>query len=142
MSEGAKRGSGAVVFLGPPGAGKGTQARSLARHLGIPHISTGDLFRENLEKGTPVGLLAKSFMERGGLVTDDVVNEMVRQRLAEPDCQNGFLLDGYPRTLAQANVLAEMLKQKGCPSPVAVNLRAGYNVIGKRLGGGGIVWGG
>ena len=134
-SAGANRCSGAVVFLGPPGAGKGTQARLLARHLRIPHISTGNLFRENVSSGTPIGVAAKAFMERGDLVADDVVNEMVRQRLAQPDCQNGFLLDGYPRTLAQANALAEMLKQKGHPSPVAVNLRVSYNVIVKRLGG-------
>lgn len=133
-SHGGNR-SAAVVFLGPPGAGKGTQARRVARHLHIPHISTGDLFREQVSQGTPLGLRAKTLMERGELVSDDVVNEMVRQRLAEPDCAKGFLLDGYPRTLAQADALEEMLRQRGCGSPVVVNLRVSYNVLVNRLGG-------
>lgn len=128
--------AGAVVFLGPPGAGKGTQARLVARHLGIPHISTGDLFRENVEKGTAVGLMAQSFMERGELVRDEVVNEMVRQRLREPDCAGGFLLDGYPRTLGQAEALKELLREKqGYGPPVVVNLGVSYTVIVQRLGG-------
>ena len=127
--------TGAVVFLGPPGAGKGTQARLVARHLQIPHISTGDLFRDNVSKETPLGLLAKALMDRGELLSDDVVNEMVRERLSEPDCEKGFLLDGYPRTLAQADALKEMLRQRGCGLPVVVNLGVSYNVIVKRLGG-------
>ena len=135
MSRGNSNCTGAVVFLGPPGAGKGTQARLLARHLQIPHISTGDIFRENVGKGTPLGLLAKTFMDRGELVSDDVVNEMVRQRFREPDCGKGFLLDGYPRTRAQAETLKEMLQQRGCGSPVVVNLGVSYNVVVKRLSG-------
>lgn len=133
-SHGSNR-TGAVVFLGPPGAGKGTQARLVARHLQIPHVSTGGLFRENVEKGTSLGLLAKACMDRGELISDDVVNEMVRQRLGKPDCEKGFLLDGYPRTLAQADALKEMLRQRRCGPPVVVNLGVSYNVIVNRLGG-------
>ena len=126
---------GAVIFLGPPGAGKGTQARNITKHLGIPHISTGDIFRDNVEKGTPVGLAAKAVMARGDLVSDDVVNEMVRERLGQPDCANGFLLDGYPRTLPQAEALEAMLKKAGQAPPVVVNLRVSYTVIVERLSG-------
>src|SRR5258706_1105069 len=113
---------GPVVFLGPPGAGKGTQARELSRRLGIPHISTGDMFRENVEKGTPLGRAAKHIMEAGELVNDDLVNEMVRSRIEREDCQGGFLLDGYPRTLNQAEALQEMLKKIGLREPVVINL--------------------
>ena len=126
---------GALIFLGPPGAGKGTQARKIAKHLGIPHISTGDIFRDNVEKGTPVGLAAKAVMARGDLVSDDVVNEMVRERLGQPDCANGFLLDGYPRTLPQAEALEAMLKKAGQAPPIVVNLRVSYTVIVERLSG-------
>jgi len=125
----------ALVFLGPPGAGKGTQSRLLARGLSIPHISTGDLFRENVEKGTPLGLIAKAFMERGELVSDEVVNNMVRERLREPDCGSGFLLDGYPRTLPQAETLKGLLREQGCGAPLVVNLGVSYTEIVKRLGG-------
>jgi adenylate kinase len=125
----------ALVFLGPPGAGKGTQARLVARGLAIPHISTGDLFRENVEKGTPLGRTAQAFMERGELVNDEVVNRMVQRRLREPDCESGFLLDGYPRTLQQAETLKEFLRQKGCGAPLVVNLGVGYTEIVQRLGG-------
>ena len=126
---------GAVIFLGPPGAGKGTQARNIAKHLGIPHISTGDIFRDNVEKGTPVGLAAKAVMARGDLVSDDMVNEMVRERLGQPDCVTGFLLDGYPRTIPQAEALEAMLKKAGQSPPVVVNLRVSYTVIVERLSG-------
>ena len=124
-----------VVFLGPPGAGKGTQAREISRMLDIPHISTGEMFREHVGKGTPLGLLAKSCMERGELVSDEVVTEMTRQRLAQKDCEKGFLLDGYPRTLAQAGSLEEILQQSGHSKPVVVNLQLSYNVIVHRLSG-------
>jgi len=124
------------VFLGPPGAGKGTQARLVAGRLGIPHISTGDLFRENVQQRTPLGLAARSYMEKGELVPDELVNEMVRRRLGEPDCEQGFLLDGYPRTLQQAETLQEALREReGCGPPVVVNLGVSYTVIVQRLGG-------
>src|SRR3989338_1539637 len=109
---GKHRFMGPLIFLGPPGAGKGTQAREISRQLGIPHISTGDIFRENVERGTPLGRLAKSFMEKGELVTDDIVNGMVRERLNQADCGDGFLLDGYPRTVPQAQALRNMLQEK------------------------------
>ncbi|MBI4463089.1 MAG: adenylate kinase [Acidobacteria bacterium] len=125
----------AVIFLGPPGAGKGTQAREIAQRLGIPHISTGQMFRDHLGKGTPLGLLAKSFMERGELVSDEVVNQMVRERLAEKDCEPGFLLDGYPRTLAQARALGRILEQNGQGKPLVVNLQLSYNSVVRRLSG-------
>ena len=124
-----------LVFLGPPGAGKGTQAREIVKQLGIPHISTGDMFRENAERKTPLGLKAKATMDSGELVGDDLVNEMVRERISRDDCGQGFLLDGYPRTLAQAKALKEILRQKGSGAPVVIHLRLGYNTVVKRLSG-------
>jgi adenylate kinase len=135
MSGEARRCPHALVFLGPPGAGKGTQARLITRSLGIPHISTGDLLRENVEKGTPLGRTAKAFMERGELVSDQVVNGMVQERLGQPDCCEGFLLDGYPRTLEQAEVLDRLLESMNCGASLVVNLAVDYNVIVNRLGG-------
>lgn len=125
----------ALVFLGPPGAGKGTQAREIAKLLGIPHISTGDMFRENVEKGTPLGKAAKAILDAGELVRDDLVNSMVRERLNQPDCAAGFLLDGYPRTVPQAVALNEMLREKGQEGPVVVNLSVSYNIVVRRLSG-------
>lgn len=98
-----------LLIMGPPGAGKGTQAVVIAEKLGIPHISTGDLFRANLSQGTPLGLEAKKFMDAGEYVPDSVTNDMVRDRLSHEDAQHGFLLDGYPRTLAQVDELDAML---------------------------------
>ena len=98
-----------LLIMGPPGAGKGTQATVIADKLGIPHISTGDLFRSNLSEGTPLGLEAKKYMDAGEYVPDSVTNNMVRDRLAQSDAQAGFLLDGYPRTVAQVHELDEML---------------------------------
>jgi adenylate kinase len=100
-----------IVLLGPPGAGKGTQADLIAEKFGLVHVSTGDLFRENLKKQTELGILAQTFMSRGALVPDDVTIAMVRERLSRPDCKNGALLDGFPRTPSQADALAEMLKE-------------------------------
>ena len=91
-----------LVLVGPPGAGKGTQAQFLAAHYSIPHISTGDIFRANLKAGTPLGLQAKGFMDNGELVPDSVTNEMVKDRLTHADAANGFLLDGFTRNVAQA----------------------------------------
>lgn len=99
-----------IVLLGPPGAGKGTQAQIISQRLGLPHISSGDIFRENLKQQTELGQLAKGYMDRGELVPDDVTIAMIRDRLARPDCQPGALLDGFPRTPAQAQALDEMLK--------------------------------
>ena len=104
-----------LVLVGPPGAGKGTQAQFLAAHFSIPHISTGDIFRANLKAGTDLGNQAKSFMDRGELVPDSVTNEMVRDRLTQDDVSNGFLLDGFPRNVAQAEVLRAILADKKTP---------------------------
>jgi len=98
-----------LVLMGPPGAGKGTQAQIVAVRLNVPHISTGDIFRSNVSSGTPLGLQAKHFMDAGEYVPDDVTNAMVRDRLGEPDCSSGFLLDGYPRTLDQVGELDDIL---------------------------------
>ena len=103
------------VLVGPPGAGKGTQAQFLAAHYSIPHISTGDIFRANLKAGTDRGNQAKSFMDRGELVPDSVTNEMVKDRLTHDDVANGFLLDGFPRNVAQAEVLRAILAEKKTP---------------------------
>lgn len=102
-----------LVLVGPPGAGKGTQAAVLSEQLGVPHISTGDLFRANIGNETPLGQKAKSYMDAGELVPDEVTNEMVRDRLSDEDAAQGFLLDGYPRNTAQADVLRDMLADKG-----------------------------
>lgn len=97
-----------LVFLGPPGAGKGTQAGDVARHYGVPHISTGDMFRAAIGGQTPTGLKAKAYIDAGKLVPDEVVIDMVRERLAQSDCENGYLLDGFPRTVEQAQALEEI----------------------------------
>jgi adenylate kinase len=104
-----------LVLVGPPGAGKGTQAQFLAAHYSIPHISTGDIFRANLKAETPLGLDAKAFMDRGELVPDSVTNEMVKDRLTHADVANGFLLDGFPRNVAQAETLRAILAEKKTP---------------------------
>ena len=102
-----------VVMLGPPGAGKGTQAKLLAKALDMPHVSSGDLFRDHLGRKTELGELAKQYMDRGDLVPDDVTVSMVIERIGRSDCQNGVILDGFPRTLAQAKALDEQLAKQG-----------------------------
>lgn len=99
--------------MGPPGAGKGTQAKAVADHFGVPAISTGDIFRANVGQGTPLGIEAKRYMDAGEYVPDEVTNNMVRDRIAEPDADKGFLLDGYPRTLAQVTELDSMIDATG-----------------------------
>lgn len=94
-----------MILLGPPGAGKGTQASMLCDHYGIPHIATGDMLREAVKQGTPLGQQAKKVMDAGELVSDDIIMGIIKERLAEPDCANGFLFDGFPRTIAQADAL-------------------------------------
>ena len=100
-----------LVLVGPPGAGKGTQAQFIAEHVGVPKISTGDIFRANVSQGTALGLQAKAYMDRGDLVPDEVTIDMVRNRLAEPDALQGFLLDGFPRTVPQAETLDDILRE-------------------------------
>src|SRR6476469_4434548 len=98
-----------ALIVGPQGAGKGTQATLLAKNLGVPHISTGDIFRANVDAGTELGLMAKTYMDAGELVSDEVTSAMVADRLSQPDALAGFLLDGFPRTVTQARWLAELL---------------------------------
>ena len=102
-----------IILMGPPGAGKGTQAKKLISELGIPHISTGDMFREAIKEGTPLGKLAASYINDGHLVPDDVTIGLVKERLSKPDCDKGFLLDGFPRTIPQAEALDVMAKEIG-----------------------------
>ena len=122
-----------LILVGPPGAGKGTQAQFLAAHYSIPHISTGDIFRANLKAGTDLGNQAKAFMDRGELVPDSVTNEMVKDRLTHDDAANGFLLDGYPRNVAQAKVLRAFLEERNTPLHVALELSIASDEIIKRL---------
>ena len=124
-----------LILVGPPGAGKGTQAVALAAHYKIPHISTGDIFRANLKNGTELGKKAQSFMDRGELVPDSVTNEMVKDRLGNSDVINGFLLDGFPRNTNQAEVLDEILIEKKMPLDAALELSIDNSEIVKRLSG-------
>jgi adenylate kinase len=122
-----------LVLLGPPGAGKGTQAKRLAERLGIPAISTGDIFRANVTAGTQLGVLAKQYMDAGEYVPDTVTNDMVRARLSEPDAVTGFLLDGYPRTTAQVEVLDRVLSESGVTLDAVVELTAAADEVVGRL---------
>ena len=122
-----------LVLVGPPGAGKGTQAQFLAAHYSIPHISTGDIFRANLKAGTPLGLQAKGFMDNGELVPDSVTNEMVKDRLTHDDVANGFLFDGFPRNVAQAEVLRAILAEKKAPLHAVLEFSLANEEIVARL---------
>jgi adenylate kinase len=122
-----------VILMGPPGAGKGTQAKFIADHFGIPAISTGDIFRANVSEGTPLGIEAKRFMDAGEYVPDKVTNLMVRNRIDEPDAKPGFLLDGYPRTLAQVEELDGMIEFTGHRLDAAVVLTVDDDEIVQRL---------
>ncbi len=120
-----------IIFLGAPGAGKGTQAEIFSERYGIPTISTGAIIRQAVRDGTPTGLAAKSYMDRGALVPDDVVVELIRERLAEPDCRNGFILDGFPRTVPQAEALDRM----GIRPDAVLSLDVPDDVIVARMSG-------
>jgi adenylate kinase len=125
----------AVIFLGPPGAGKGTQAKEFARHYGVPHLSTGDMLRENIAKGTPLGVKAEPIMKRGELVPDSLVLKMVAQRIEQPDCTNGFVFDGFPRTVAQAQYLMILLRQNGYKPALVVHFVIDPVLLMRRLTG-------
>jgi adenylate kinase len=122
-----------LVILGPPGAGKGTQAARLAAHLGVPAVSTGDIFRSNISDGTPLGVQVKEILDSGGYVSDDITNAMVRDRLAQDDAERGFLLDGYPRTRAQVAELDDMLAEGGHGLDRVVELTVDREEIVQRL---------
>ncbi|MGW7403129.1 adenylate kinase [Streptomyces sp. NPDC054833] len=124
-----------LVLIGPPGAGKGTQAALLGRRFGIPHISTGDLFRENVGRGTPLGQEARRYLDAGELVPDHVTGAMVRRRLEEPDARRGFLLDGFPRTVEQAHALTTVLAATGAVLDAVVEFDAPEHVVVERLRG-------
>ena len=122
-----------IVLLGPPGAGKGTQAAMLVEALGIPHISTGDMLRAAVAAGTPVGLKAKAVMDSGALVSDDIVIGIAEERLSEADARKGFLLDGFPRTLAQAGALEKLLEKLDTPLAACLELVVDREAVVERL---------
>lgn len=122
-----------LIMLGPPGAGKGTQAAMLAERLGIPHVASGDLFREALQAETELGLMAKSYMDRGELVPDEVTIAMIRERLLKPDCGKGIILDGFPRTIEQAEALKELLAEQGKMIDAALFIDASEDELVRRL---------
>ena len=133
---------GSIILLGAPGAGKGTQAKKIAGHYSIPHISTGDLLRDHVARGSELGKKAKAIMERGDLVPDDLVLAMVEERLNRPDCSRGFIGDGFPRTVKQAEWLDQYLSGKVFENqgdrklaPIVINIAVGYNQLMRRLTG-------
>jgi adenylate kinase len=124
-----------LVLVGPPGAGKGTQAEFISAHLGVPKISTGDIFRANVSQGTPLGQQARAFMDAGDLVPDEITVGMVQDRLAEDDAGKGFLLDGFPRTVPQAQTLDDLLLAAGTPLDVVLELVVDDDEVVRRLSG-------
>ncbi|KOV95278.1 adenylate kinase [Streptomyces sp. NRRL B-3648] len=124
-----------IVLVGPPGAGKGTQAVRLAEKLAIPHISTGDLFRANISQQTELGKLAKSYMDAGNLVPDEVTIAMAKDRMEQPDAVNGFLLDGFPRNVSQAQALDELLQSEGITLDAVLDLEVPEDEVVKRIAG-------
>ena len=124
-----------IVLLGPPGAGKGTQAKSISNRYSIPHISTGDIFRKNISEGTPLGIEAKSYMDKGQLVPDEVTINMVKGRLTWEDCKNGYLLDGFPRTVAQAEALEGFLAERNEKLDTALSIEVPSSFILERMTG-------
>ena len=124
-----------IIMLGAPGAGKGTQAKMIAEKYTIPHISTGDIFRANIKEGTPLGLEAKSYMDQGKLVPDELTVKILLDRVAKDDCRNGYVLDGFPRTIPQANVLKEALEKQNDKIDYAINVDVPDENIVRRMSG-------
>lgn len=124
-----------VIFLGPPGAGKGTQAKRLSAHYGVPHLSTGDMLRDHVHRGTELGKKAKPIMDRGELVPDDIVLGMVEDRVAQADCAKGFVFDGFPRTMPQAEVLDTVFAKRKFPRPLVVNFHVDHDELLHRVSG-------
>ena len=124
-----------IILLGPPGAGKGTQAKSISNRYSIPHISTGDIFRKNISENTPLGIEAKSYMDKGQLVPDEVTINMVKDRLVQDDCKDGYLLDGFPRTVSLAEALLEFLEQRGESLNTALLINVPNEFILERMTG-------
>ncbi|HXR23933.1 MAG TPA: adenylate kinase [Candidatus Binataceae bacterium] len=125
----------ALILIGPPGAGKGTQARAIAKFLGVPHISTGDMFRELIGRGSPLGEQARPYMERGDLVPDEIVFGMVEERVSRTDCANGFILDGFPRTVAQADKFDEIVRSRHLQKPFVMHFVVDKQQLLRRLTG-------
>ena len=125
----------AVIFLGPPGAGKGTQAKELARAYRVPHLSTGDMFREHVSQDTPLGRQVKPIMARGELVPDSLVLKMVRERIERPDCTHGYVFDGFPRTVPQAQCLTVLLRQNGYRPALVIYLAIDPALVLRRITG-------
>ena len=124
-----------IIMLGAPGAGKGTQAKKIAAKYGIPHISTGDIFRANIKNGTELGKKAKTYMDQGLLVPDELVVDLVVDRVNQDDCKNGYVLDGFPRTIPQAEALTEALEKMGQKVDFAIDVNVPDDNIVKRMGG-------
>jgi adenylate kinase len=124
-----------IIFLGPPGVGKGTQSQRLVAYLGIPHLSTGEMLRQAIEEGTEVGRISESYLTSGKLVPDAIVLRIMGERLDQPDCHRGYLLDGFPRTIGQATALDEFLRSRGTPLSGVLELKVDKEQLVKRLSG-------